>query len=141
MTAAGDDNLTALREQAALASAAAISARDLDHAFQLQLEEATQASIRLHPRVSSSNAASSSWTQAAPTPPEPSSDASYGEISKYNLMFVGLTSYDPQFASLSKYNPEALGLFDSGVFYHFSQFRGFVLYLASPNHVKRHFCP
>jgi hypothetical protein len=77
MTVAGDDDLTTLREQAALASAAAISARDLDHAFQLQLEEATQASIRLHPRVSSSNAASSSWTQAAPTPPEPSSDASY----------------------------------------------------------------
>jgi hypothetical protein len=64
-----------------------------------------------------------------------------GEISKYNPMFACLTSYDPRFASLSKYNPGARGLFDSGVFYHFSQFRDFVLYFASPNHVKRQFCP
>ncbi|CAO2180443.1 unnamed protein product [Urochloa humidicola] len=80
MTAAGDD-LAALREQAALASAAAISASDLDHAFQLQLAEAIQASLRDgHPSSSSSNAASSSsWAQAATAPPvpEPSSDAAY----------------------------------------------------------------
>ncbi|CAL4950717.1 unnamed protein product [Urochloa decumbens] len=81
MTAAGGDDLAALREQAALASAAAISASDLDHAFQLQLAEAIQVSLRgAHPSASSSNAASSSsWAQAAPAlpVPEPSSDAAY----------------------------------------------------------------
>ncbi|XP_039813834.1 ATP-dependent RNA helicase DEAH12, chloroplastic-like [Panicum virgatum] len=71
MTAAGDDGLAALREQVALASSAAVSARDLDHAFQLQLDEAIQASL------ASPNAATSSWTQAAPTLPEPSSDVAY----------------------------------------------------------------
>ncbi|CAO2203066.1 unnamed protein product [Urochloa humidicola] len=80
MTAAGGDDLAALREQAALASAAAISASDLDHAFQLQLAEAIQASLRgAHPSATFSNAASSSWAEAAPAlpVPEPSSDAAY----------------------------------------------------------------
>jgi hypothetical protein len=56
MTAAGDDGLAALREQVALASSAAVSARDLDHAFQLQLDEAIQASLRAH-----------TWTSVAET--------------------------------------------------------------------------
>ncbi|XP_062194517.1 E3 ubiquitin-protein ligase RSL1-like isoform X2 [Phragmites australis] len=67
---AGDDDLAALHEQVALAS----SASDLDHAFQLQLAEAIQASL-LH---SGSNAASSSCPlQAAPALPDFSSDAAY----------------------------------------------------------------
>jgi len=76
MTAAGDDGLAALREQVALASSAAVSARDLDHAFQLQVD-AIQASLRVHTSISFPNAASSSWTQAAATLPEPSSDVAY----------------------------------------------------------------
>nr|CAB3472675.1 unnamed protein product [Digitaria exilis] len=78
MTAAGDDGLAALREQVALASSAAISACDLDYAFQLQLDEAIQASLRVDPTFSSSsNAAASSSAQAAATLPEPSSDVAY----------------------------------------------------------------
>ncbi|RLN22338.1 uncharacterized protein C2845_PM07G05060 [Panicum miliaceum] len=73
MTAAGDDDLAALR----LACSAAVSACDLDYAFQLQLDEAIQASLRAHTSISSPNAASSSWTQAAPTLDEPSSDVAY----------------------------------------------------------------
>ena len=74
---AGDDDLAALSEQIALASSAAISASDLDHAFQLQLAEAIQASLL----VSGPNAAaaSSSSSRAAPALPVPesSSDAAY----------------------------------------------------------------
>ena len=74
---AGDDDLAALREQISLASSAAISASDLDHAFQLQLAEAIQASLL----VSGPNAAaaSSSSSRAAPALPVPesSSDAAY----------------------------------------------------------------
>ncbi|GJN28525.1 hypothetical protein PR202_gb16664 [Eleusine coracana subsp. coracana] len=69
---AGDDDLAALREQVALVSAAAISASDLDHAFQLQLAEAVQASLRAH----SPNAASSSSSCGAAVL-EPSSDLAY----------------------------------------------------------------
>jgi hypothetical protein len=65
----------------------------------------------------------------------------FGEISKYNPMFAYLTSYDPRFVSLSKYNPEARELFNSGVFYPFSQFRDFVLPISSPAQVKGQFCP
>ena len=77
MTAAGGADLAALPEQVALASTSAISARDLDHAFQLQVNEAIQASLRVHTSISFPNAASSSWTQAAATLPEPSSDVAY----------------------------------------------------------------
>jgi len=65
----GGDDLAALHEQVALASSAAISASDLDLAFQLQVAEAIQASLRL-PNA----AASSSSSQAVP---ESSSDAAY----------------------------------------------------------------
>jgi hypothetical protein len=65
-----DDDLAALREQVALVSAAAISASDLDHAFQLQLAEAIQASLGAH----SSNAGPSS---SSPAFLEPSSDLAY----------------------------------------------------------------
>jgi hypothetical protein len=65
-----DDDLAALREQVALISAAAISASDLDHAFQLQLAEAIQASLGAH----SSNAGPSS---SSPAFLEPSSDLAY----------------------------------------------------------------
>ena len=70
----GGDDLAALHEQVALASSAAISASDLDLAFQLQVAEAIQASLRL-PNA----AASSSSSQAAPVLPVPesSSDAAY----------------------------------------------------------------
>ncbi|GJN07220.1 hypothetical protein PR202_ga25033 [Eleusine coracana subsp. coracana] len=70
---AGDDDLAALREQVALVSAAAISASNLDHAFQLQLAEAVQASLRAH----SPNAASSSSSCGAAAVLEPSSDLAY----------------------------------------------------------------
>ncbi|RLN23480.1 IBR domain containing protein [Panicum miliaceum] len=71
----GDDDLATLREQIALASSAAISASDLDHAFQLQLAEAIQASLVSGPNA----AAASSSSQAAPALPVPesSSDAAY----------------------------------------------------------------
>ncbi|GJN13670.1 hypothetical protein PR202_gb00400 [Eleusine coracana subsp. coracana] len=77
MIAGGDDDaLTALREQLSLASAAAISASDLDHAFELQLAEAIEASLR---GQSTPNAAASSslcWSQSSPPPlHEPPSDA------------------------------------------------------------------
>jgi len=74
---AGDDDLAALSEQIALASSAAISASDLDHAFQLQLAEAIQASL-LVPGPNAA-AASSSSSRAAPALPVPesSSDAAY----------------------------------------------------------------
>nr|AVY91762.1 IBR domain containing [Saccharum hybrid cultivar SP80-3280] len=71
---AGGDDLAALHQQVALASSAAISASDLDLAFQLQVAEAIQASLR-----SPNAAASSSSSQAGPVlpVPEPSSDAAY----------------------------------------------------------------
>ncbi|AQK56711.1 putative RING zinc finger domain superfamily protein [Zea mays] len=65
----GGDDLAALHEQVALAFSAAISASDLDLAFQLQVAEAIQASLGL-PNA----AAPSSSSQAAP---ESSSDATY----------------------------------------------------------------
>jgi hypothetical protein len=43
---AGGDDLATLHKQVALASSAAISASDLDLAFQLQVAEAIQASLR-----------------------------------------------------------------------------------------------
>ncbi|TVU01335.1 hypothetical protein EJB05_53205, partial [Eragrostis curvula] len=66
---AGDDELVALREQVSLVSAAAISASDLDHAFQLQLAEAIQASL-------SPNAAGPSSSPSL-LELEPSSDLSH----------------------------------------------------------------
>jgi hypothetical protein len=69
-----DDGLAALREQVALASSAAISASDLDCAFQLQFAEAIQASLRgQSPPAAASSSAS---PQAAPfLLQEPPSDA------------------------------------------------------------------
>ncbi|KAL6843302.1 hypothetical protein ACP4OV_027015 [Aristida adscensionis] len=77
-----DDALAALREQLALASSAAISACDLDHAFQLQLAEALQASLRAHSDHSPNAAAaaaspSSSSSSSSSMLLEPSSDAAY----------------------------------------------------------------
>ena len=73
---AGDDDLAALSEQIALASSAAISASDLDHAFQLQLAEAIQASL-LVPGPNAAAASSSSQAAPALLVPESSSDAAY----------------------------------------------------------------
>ena len=73
---AGDDDLAALREQISLASSAAISASDLDHAFQLQLAEAIQASL-LVPGPNAAAASSSSQAAPALLVPESSSDAAY----------------------------------------------------------------
>ncbi|KAM3256534.1 hypothetical protein ACQJBY_049154 [Aegilops geniculata] len=84
---AGRDDLAALREQTALASSAAVSVSDLDLAYQLQLAEAIQASLRLDALASNpssskgkapvaASSSSSSRSQPAPAPPEPS-DASY----------------------------------------------------------------
>uniref|UniRef100_A0A453KEW3 RING-type domain-containing protein n=3 Tax=Aegilops tauschii subsp. strangulata TaxID=200361 RepID=A0A453KEW3_AEGTS len=84
---AGRDDLAALREQTALASSAAVSVSDLDLAYQLQLAEAIQASLRLDALASNpssskgkapvaASSSSSSLSQPAPAPPEPS-DASY----------------------------------------------------------------
>uniref|UniRef100_R7W0T5 RBR-type E3 ubiquitin transferase n=1 Tax=Aegilops tauschii TaxID=37682 RepID=R7W0T5_AEGTA len=71
----------------ALASSAAVSVSDLDLAYQLQLAEAIQASLRLDALASNpssskgkapvaASSSSSSLSQPAPAPPEPS-DASY----------------------------------------------------------------
>jgi hypothetical protein len=54
---ADDDDLAALHEQVSLASSAAVSASDLDLAFQLQVSEAIQASLRANNNPSSSAAA------------------------------------------------------------------------------------
>ncbi|KAF8724076.1 hypothetical protein HU200_021089 [Digitaria exilis] len=98
MTAAGDDGLAALREQVALASSAAISACDLDYAFQLQLDEAIQASLRVDPTFSSSsNAAASSSAQAAATLPEPSSDVAYA-FALQAAASVRIAAHDALFA-------------------------------------------
>jgi hypothetical protein len=71
-----DDGLAALREQVALASSAAISASDLDYAFQLQLAESIQASLRGQSPPNAAAASSSASPQAAPFPlQEPPSDA------------------------------------------------------------------
>jgi hypothetical protein len=71
-----DDGLAALHEQVALASSAAISASDLDYAFQLQLFEAIQASLRGQSSPNAAAASSSASPQAAPFPlQEPPSDA------------------------------------------------------------------
>jgi hypothetical protein len=70
MMAAADD-LAALREQLALASSAAFSASDLDHAYHLQLAEVIQASL-LH----SPNGNTSSPSPSVPVA-ESSSDADY----------------------------------------------------------------
>jgi hypothetical protein len=72
--AEGDD-LAALHEQVALASSAAVSASDLDLAFQLQVSEAIQASLRANNNPSSSAAAASSSFQ--PAPALESSDVAY----------------------------------------------------------------
>ncbi|CAM0950565.1 unnamed protein product [Alopecurus aequalis] len=78
---AGDDDLAALREQTALASSAAVSVSDLDFAYQLQLAEAIQASLRLGAGSSIPSSCkgkapiASSSSQPAPAPPQPS-DAS-----------------------------------------------------------------
>jgi hypothetical protein len=71
-----DDGLAALHEQVALASSAAISASDLDYAFQLQVSEAIQASLRGQSSPNAAAASSSASPQAAPFPlQEPPSDA------------------------------------------------------------------
>uniref|UniRef100_A0ACD5YJU0 Uncharacterized protein n=1 Tax=Avena sativa TaxID=4498 RepID=A0ACD5YJU0_AVESA len=80
---AGDDDL------AALASTAAVSVSDLDYAYQLQLAEAIQASLRVDagstnpssskgkaPIASPATSSSSYQPAQAPAPPQPS-DASY----------------------------------------------------------------
>uniref|UniRef100_A0ACD5YBG3 Uncharacterized protein n=1 Tax=Avena sativa TaxID=4498 RepID=A0ACD5YBG3_AVESA len=75
---ADDDDLAALHEQVALASSAAVSASDLDLAFQLQVSEAIQASLRTNSNPSSSSAsaaAASSSFQSAPA--FESSDVAY----------------------------------------------------------------
>lgn len=73
---AGDDDLAALHEQAALASSAAVSASDLDFAFQLQVAEAIQESLRANSNPSSSSsAAASSPFQSVPV--LESSDVAY----------------------------------------------------------------
>ncbi|CAN6354425.1 unnamed protein product [Urochloa humidicola] len=69
---AAADDLAALREQLALASSAAISASDFDHAYDLQLAEVIQASLLHSPN---GNAASSSPPPSVPVPD--SSDAAY----------------------------------------------------------------
>ncbi|CAM0950566.1 unnamed protein product [Alopecurus aequalis] len=70
-----DDDFAALHEQVALASSAAVSASDLDLAFQLQVSEAIQASLRTNNNPSSSAAAASPPFQPAPT--FESSDVAY----------------------------------------------------------------
>ncbi|KQK05116.1 hypothetical protein BRADI_2g18110v3 [Brachypodium distachyon] len=75
---AGGDELAALHEQAVLASCAAVSASDLDLAFQLQVAEAIQASLRTNGNPSSSNAATAVASSSfQPAPALESSDVAY----------------------------------------------------------------
>ncbi|KAF7071804.1 hypothetical protein CFC21_077052 [Triticum aestivum] len=77
---AGDDDLAALHEQAALASSAAVSASDLDFAFQLQVAEAIQASLRANSNPSSSSSAAAAAAASSPFQSAPvleSSDVAY----------------------------------------------------------------
>uniref|UniRef100_M8CGQ7 RBR-type E3 ubiquitin transferase n=1 Tax=Aegilops tauschii TaxID=37682 RepID=M8CGQ7_AEGTA len=77
---AGDDDLAALHEQAALASSAAVSASDLDFAFQLQVAEAIQASLRANSDPSSSSSAAAAAAASSPFQSAPvleSSDVAY----------------------------------------------------------------
>ena len=76
-TMADDDDLAALHEQVALASSAAVSASDLDLAFQLQVSEAIQASLRANSNPSSSAAAAVASSPFQPAPAFESSDVAY----------------------------------------------------------------
>jgi hypothetical protein len=57
-----------------------------------------------------------------------------GGISKFNPVFVSLTSYDPEFASLSKIDPGHAKFFDLGFFDVFHDFIiSFLFFNLKPN--------